>query len=287
MRVHLVDGTYELFRAYFGAPKAKDPHGREVGAVRGLIRMWLSWIERAGITHVGFAFDHVIESFRNDLFAGYKTSLGVPADLMAQFELAERAAYAIGGLVWPMVAFEADDALATAAARFAVLPEVEQVRVCTPDKDLAQVVGSKVVGLDRFKDVVLDEAGVVAKFGVAPESIPDFLALVGDDADGIPGIPRWGQKSAGLVLARWRHLEAIPTDPLRWDVPVRGAPALAATLNEQRSDAILYRTLATLRTDAPVTESLADLEWRGARKAELETLCDELGDRPRPTRWRE
>ncbi len=201
--VHLVDGTYELFRAYFGAPKALRSDGREVGAARALMSMWVAFAARRKVTHMAFAFDYVIESFRNDLFAGYKTGDGMPPDLYSQFRWAERIAHALGYASWPMVDFEADDALAAGAARWADHPDVEQVRICSPDKDLAQCVrGAKVVCYDRFKDAVMDEAGVVEKFGVPPAAIPDYLALVGDAADGIPGIPRWGAKSAAAVLAR-------------------------------------------------------------------------------------
>ena len=278
MIVHLIDGTYELFRAYFGAPKGKTGSGREVGAVRGLLRMWSTWAERQKPTHVALAFDHVIESFRNDLFAGYKTSDGVPAELMAQFELAERAAAAMGFTVWSMTEFEADDALATGAVRYAAEPGVEAVHVCTPDKDLAQIVGGKILSVDRFKDIKLDEAGVIAKFGVPPASIPDWLALVGDTADGIPGVPRWGARSSSTVLARWGHIEQIPRDPLRWEVPVRGAASLAESLAEHYDASLLYRRLATLRTDVPLAESLADIAWRGRDEQAIARLRAELDD---------
>ena len=279
MRLHLVDGTYELFRAYYGAPPALAPDGREVGAVRGLLRTLLSLLHENGVSHVACAFDHVIESFRNDLFAGYKTGDGVPEELMAQFALAERAAGALGVVVWPMVEFEADDALATGAARWANESGVDQVVICTPDKDMAQCVrGSRVVCLDRMRRRMLDAAGVIAKFGIRPESIPDWLALVGDDADGIPGIPGWGAKSSALVLSRYARIEAIPDDAARWDVAVRGAATLARALAERREEAGLYKRLATLREDVPLTETLADLEWRGIRREELAALCREIGD---------
>jgi 5'-3' exonuclease len=291
VRVHLVDGTYELFRAHFGAPPATAPDGRQVGATRGLLRSMFSLVTNEGATHVACAFDHVIESFRNGLFAGYKTSEGVPPELLAQFPLAERACSALGLVVWPMVEFEADDALAAGAARYAALPEVEQVLVCTPDKDLAQcVVGQRVVCVDRRRRTVLDEAGVAAKFGVPPVSIPDFLALVGDSADGYPGLPRWGEKSAGAVLARYGHLEAIPDFAASWTVGVRGSLALADSLRERREEALLYRKLATLRQDVPLPEELPDLEWRGARRAALLTLCQEIGEDELPqrvARWRD
>jgi 5'-3' exonuclease len=278
-KLHLVDGTYELFRAYFGAPPATSPGGQDVGATRGLLRSLLSLVREDGVTHVGVAFDHVIESFRNELYPGYKTGAGVPAELMAQFPLAERATEALGLVCWPMVGFEADDAMATAAARWAEAPGVEQVLLCTPDKDLAQCVqGTRVVRLDRMRRLLLDEAGVNAKFGVPPASIPDWLALVGDAADGIPGIPRWGSKSAAAVLQSFACIEDIPDDVACWGLPVRGAAALAASLAASREDAALYKRLATLRRDVPLRESLEDLEWHGARRADLEALCRELGD---------
>ena len=289
-KLHLVDGTYELFRAYFGAPPALSPGSQEVGATRGLLRSLLSLVREEGVTHVGVAFDHVIESFRNELFPGYKTGEGVPADLMAQFPLAERATRALGLVCWPMVGFEADDALATAAARWSDTPGVEQVLLCTPDKDLAQCVrGTRVVRLDRMRRLLLDEAGVEAKFGVPPPSIPDWLALVGDDADGIPGVPRWGAKSAASVLKRFGRIEDIPDDASRWGLPVRGAAALAASLAGCRDEAALYKRLATLRSDVPLEETLADLEWQGARREELAAFCREIGDDDFPgrvPRWR-
>ncbi len=291
MRVHLVDGTYELYRAHFGAPDALGPDGTDVGATRGLLRSMLALLREDGVSHVAIAFDHVIESFRNDLFDGYKTGDGVPEELMAQFPLAERAAAALGLVVWPMVEFEADDALATAAARADAAGDVEQVVICSPDKDLAQCVrGTRVVCLDRSRRRVLDEAGVHEKFGVAPSSIPDWLALVGDDADGIPGVPRWGARSAAALLARYRHLEAIDDDATRWDVPVRGAAALAASLREHRREALLYRRLATLRTDVPLAEGPGDLRWIGASRAGLAAIADELGEPgilDRVPRWRD
>jgi 5'-3' exonuclease len=285
VKVHLVDGTYELFRSYFGAPEARSPAGLEVGATLGIMRSLLALLREDGVTHLGCAFDHVIESFRNDLFAGYKTGDGVPADLMAQFHLAERAVAALGIVVWPMVEFEADDAIATAAARADLDPGVEQVVICSPDKDMAQCVrGTRVVCLDRVRRKVYDEAGVREKFGVLPASIPDWLALVGDEADGYPGLARWGAKSAATLLAHYEHLEAIPDDVREWAVPVRGAPALAESLRAARDEAMLYRTLARLRTDAPLPESIADLEWRGADRNALEALCQELGATGLPER---
>jgi 5'-3' exonuclease len=274
VKVHLVDGTYELFRAFYGPPSATTSDGREVGAVRGLLRTLLLLLENEGCTHGAVAFDRVIESFRNDLFPGYKTGQGVDPALMAQFPLAEQAARAMGLVVWPMVEYEADDAMATGAARFSDDPAVEQVVLCSPDKDLAQCVrGDRVVLQDRMRNTRLGEAGVVAKFGVPPTSIPDWLALVGDTSDGIPGIPKWGPKSAATVLARWGHVDRIPDDPSRWDVTVRGAQALAAELATRRGEAELYRTLATLRTDVPLPQTVGDLEWRGADRERLEELC--------------
>jgi 5'-3' exonuclease len=285
MKVHLVDGTYELFRAHFGAPPASAPDGRAVGATLGLVRSLRALLREDGVTHVGVAFDHVIESFRNRLFAGYKTSAGVPPELLAQFGPAEEAVRALGVVVWPMVEHEADDALATAAARFAALPGVEQVVLCTPDKDLAQCVrGRRVVELDRQRRRLLDEDGVKEKFGVAPASIPDWLALVGDDADGIPGVPRWGAKSAATVLARYGKLEAIPRWHMGWDIPVRGAAALAESLSAHHAAALLYRTLATLREDAPLSESLDDLRWRGPAPDAVDRLGSAVGDREQAAR---
>lgn len=279
MNVHLVDGTYELFRAHFGAPPATGPQGKEIGATRGLVRSLRALLREDGVTHVAVAFDQVIESFRNALFPGYKTAEGVPEALLAQFPLAEQAARALGLVVWPMVEFEADDALATAAARFAEVPEVERVFVCTPDKDLAQCVrGTRVVGLDRMRRRLMDEKAVQAKFGVAPASIPDWLALVGDAADGIPGVPRWGERSASAVLARYGHLESIPDSAAAWDVAVRGAARLAESLRAQREQALLYRSLATLRTDVPLSEDLEALRWRGPRRELLEPLEAALGE---------
>jgi 5'-3' exonuclease len=278
MLVHLVDGTYELFRAYFGAPSARAPDGREVGATRGLMRSLTSLLAQPEVTHVAAAFDTVIESFRNELFLGYKTGAGLEPDLLGQFELAERATAALGITTWGMIEFEADDAIATAAARYAADPAVERVVICSPDKDLAQCVNDKVVLFDRMRRRELDHAGVIAKFGVEPASMPDWLALVGDTADGYPGIPRWGAKSAAAVLQHYRHLEAIPDEPARWEVKVRGAPALAESLRSQREEALLYRTLATLRSDVPLAEPLDALGWQGARKKELEALALALGD---------
>jgi 5'-3' exonuclease len=279
IRVHLVDGTYELFRAFFGAPEAENEQGAEVGATRGILRSLAKLLRDDHVTHIACAFDHVIESFRNDLFAGYKTGEGLEPKLVSQFPLAERASHALGIVTWPMIEFEADDALATAAHRLADDPRVERVLICSPDKDLAQCVrGDRVVCVDRLRGRALDEAGVVAKFGVEPGSIPDLLALVGDAADGVPGIKGYGARSAAALLARYEHLENIPLDAASWDVKVRGAARLADTLRARSEEALFYRRLTTLRSDVPLAESLDDLEWHGARRDELEALCNELGD---------
>ena len=278
MKIHLVDGTYELFRAYYAQPSRAAPDGMEVGAVRGLLLTLLALLRQDDVTHVACAYDHVVESFRNDLFSGYKTGDGVPQDLMEQFGLAERATAAIGVVVWPMIEFEADDAIGTAAHRWWDAPGVEQVVICSPDKDLTQMVrGQRIVALDRRRNITLDEAGVREKFGVGPASIPDYLALVGDAADRIPGIPRWGAKTSALVLQRYQHLEQIPDDAAEWEVAVRGASGIAASLAERRPEAALYKKLATLRLDVPLAESLDQLEWRGVRRPEFQDLCAELG----------
>jgi len=259
-----------------------------VGAVRGLLRSLLSLVREPGVSHVGIAFDHVIESFRNQLFPGYKTGEGIDPDLYAQFPLAERASAALGLVVWPMIEFEADDALATAAARFAEDSRVTEVLLCTPDKDLAQCVrGRRVVRFDRLRRQVLDEEGVAEKYGVPPVAIPDWLALVGDSADGIPGIPRWGEKSSATALRAFGSLEAIPDSAGAWKgVAVRGAQALAESLAARREDALLYKKLATLRTDAPLAERLDDLRWRGPRE-ELPAFLAEIGDEELLPRVRE
>jgi 5'-3' exonuclease len=290
MYVHLVDGTYELFRMFYGAPPATDANGREVGATRALLRSLVFLLGAPEVTHVGVAFDRVIESFRNDLFPGYKTGDGIDPALWNQFSLGERATEALGIVMWPMVEFEADDAIATAAARFAADPRVERVVICSPDKDLAQCASAdRVVLLDRRKNHVMNEDGVREKFGIGPSSIPDYLALVGDTADGIPGIPRWGARSAAAILAHYGRIEDIPDDAREWKIKVRGADALAESLRTRREEAALYKTLATLRADAPLKERLEDMEWRGADRAALESLCDEIGDRDlvkRITKWR-
>jgi 5'-3' exonuclease len=265
--VHLVDGTYELFRHFYAVPSHRDRDGREVGAVRGVIASILGMIT-GGATHVGVATDHVIESFRNGLWPGYKTSAGVDPSLLQQFPLLEEAFTALGIVVWPMVEYEADDALAAAAEQAATDPRVERVVICTPDKDLAQSVrGTRVVQMNRRTREVRDEAGVVAKFGVPPASIPDYLALVGDASDGYPGLPGWGPKSTAAVLARFGHLESIPEDGKTWGVNVGSAGTLAMTLARERDRAYLFRDLATLRTDIPVFDSVDDLEWRGPTPA--------------------
>lgn len=262
MIVHLVDGTYELFRHFHAMPSVKDAQGREVAAVRGVVGS-LQAMVRGGATHVAVATDHVIESFRNGLWDGYKTGEGIEPELWAQFPVLEEALAAAGFVVWPMVEFEADDALAAGAAKAAADPRVEQVIVCTPDKDLSQCVrGTRVVQLDRRTRVIRDEAGVVAKFGVGPESIPDYLALVGDSADGYPGLPGWGAKSAAAVLAKFRHIEAIPDDWCQWQVNAKGE-ALSRTLNASRDLALLFRTLATLRTDIDLFDDVEQLRWKG------------------------
>jgi 5'-3' exonuclease len=259
MDVHLIDGTYELFRHYFALPSARDAQGREIGAVRGVVRSILGLID-AGATHVGVATDHVIESFRNQLWPGYKTSEGVAPDLLAQFPLLEDALAERGLVVWPMVEVEADNALASAAAAAAADPRVERVFICTPDKDLAQSVrGTRVVQWHRRTNVTLDEAGVIAKFGVPPVSIPDYLALVGDAADGYPGLRGWGARSTAAVLARFGHIEAIPADWHDWHANATNPAALAATLAAEREQALLFRTLATLRTDLPLFTNVEQL----------------------------
>jgi 5'-3' exonuclease len=275
MKVHLVDGTYELFRYHFALPSHVTTDGREVAATRGAVGTVLSILED-GATHVGVATDHVIESFRNDLWPGYKTSEGMPADLLPQFPWLEEALEALGVEVFAMVEYEADDAMGAAAAIAAADERVEQVLICTPDKDLGQcVVGDRIVQLDRRKQVVLDAAAVEAKFGVPPASIPDYLGLVGDTADGFPGLPGWGAKSAAAVLARYGHLEDIPHAGADWDVNVRGSAKLAATLRDQFDLALLFRRIATIETDAPTIDDVDQLRWTGPRP-ELVEVCERL-----------
>ena len=289
MKLHLVDGTFELFRCYFGSPKAQTREGVEVGAVRGLLRTLQGLLNEEGTTHIGVAFDRVIESFRNDLYTGYKTGDGIEPELLGQFPIAEEAARALGVVVWPMIRYEADDALATAASRWR--DHVGQVQICSPDKDLAQcVVGERVVLRDRLRDKRYNEAGVVEKYGVSPGSIPDWLALVGDKADGIPGIPRWGAKSTATVLSRYTHLEDIPSDVSEWDVTVRGAATLSRNLEQMRGEALLFRTLATLRTDVPLPQDLDDMAYRGAHRERLHDLCARIEDtrfEARVGQWRD
>jgi 5'-3' exonuclease len=285
--LHVIDGTYELFRNYFGAPPRQTPEGWEIGAVAGLVSSTLSLLDSGDVTHVGAAFDSVIESFRNDMFDGYKTGEGTPRDLHAQFPVAERAMEALGVTVWSMIEQEADDGLAAAANKFA--DEVDRVIVMSPDKDMTQLFGNpKIIGYDRRKGVFIDADGTREKFGVSPESIPDYLALVGDTADGIPGLPGWGAKSSGTLLTSYIHLDAIPASEEDWNVKVRRAAKLAETLRDRMDDALLYRDLATLRTDADIPQTLGDLEWRGVHREAYEDLCDELGFtglRTRPNRW--
>jgi 5'-3' exonuclease len=272
MDVHLIDGTYELFRHFFAVPAASDVNGQEIGAVRGVLASVLSMIE-GGATHLGVATDHVVESFRNELYPGYKTGEGVDQDLLSQFPVLEEALQLMGVMVWPMVYYEADDALASAAAKAAKDDHVRQVLICTPDKDLAQcVVGTRVVQLDRRQNVLRDEAGVVAKFGVKPDSIPDYLAVVGDSADGFPGVPGWGVKAAALTLSQYPHLEDIPKDWQKWDPSIRRARPLSESLFSSWDDALLFRTLATLRLDVPVFNTVDDLRWKGPG-ANFEEFC--------------
>jgi len=275
MDVHLVDGTYELFRHFFAVPSSLDASGHEIGAVRGVLMSVLGLLE-AGGTHAGVATDHVVESFRNNLYSGYKTSEGVPEPLLAQFPVLEEALESMGVFVWPMIEFEADDALASAAAKAALEARVERVLICTPDKDLAQCVsGERVVQFDRMRGILRDEAGVVTKWGVQPESIPDYLALVGDSADGFPGLQGWGPKGASLILAQYLHFENIPKDWRKWPSSIRGAQRLAGVLFEHWDDAILFRILATLRLDVPVFETVDELRWKGPR-AEFEAYSKRM-----------
>ncbi len=267
IEVYLIDGTYELFRHYYAVPSAIDRDGREVGAVRGVLASLLGMMT-AKSTYIGVATDHVIESFRNTLWPGYKTGEGIEPRLLAQFPLLEEMLSALGVTVWPMVEFEADDALASAAARAAADPRVHRVLVCTPDKDLAQSVrGTRVVQMDRRARTIRDETGIIAKFGVPPASIPDYLALVGDASDGYPGLKGWGAKSTAAVLAKYGHLESIPADWKSWGVNATRPAALAATLERERDRALLFCDLATLRTDVPVFDSVDDLRWNGPTPA--------------------
>ncbi len=288
MKIHLVDGTYELFRAHFGAPPKQSPAGMEVGATLGLLRSLMLLLSGPEVTHVAVAFDHVIESFRNKMYPGYKTGAGVDPNLLAQFPLAEKAASALGLVVWPMVKFEADDAIATAVARYKV-KSVQQIVICSVDKDLTQMVdGDRVVCWDRRREIILDEKGVIGKFGVSPESIPDYLALVGDAADGYPGIKGWGAASTSTVLARFKHIESIPSDPKQLGLGLGRATTLLENLKNNYNDALLFRELSTLRRDVPLKETLKDLQWQGAYPR-LRKLCHELGEERIPERvlkWR-
>jgi 5'-3' exonuclease len=290
MRLHLVDGTYELFRAHFAPrPGHRDVSGRDVKATVGLAASLLSLLESAeeSVTHIAVAYDNPIESFRNDLFDGYKSGEGAPREVVDQLDDAERAAAALGIAVWSMDRFEADDALATGAARFR--DEVEQVRIMTPDKDLGQCIrGTRVVQIDRMRNRLTDEAQLRKLRGVGPASIPDWLGLTGDSADGIPGIPGFGAKSAAAILAHYEHIEAIPADPSDWAVAVRGAKRLAGNLAERRGEALLYKRLATLAENAPISESLAELRWRGVPRTTFAKFCDAMSAdrmRDRPRRW--
>lgn len=276
MNVFLVDGTYELFRHFFAVPRASDVDGAEIGAVRGVVGSLLRLLEE-GVTHVGVATDHVVESFRNDLWPGYKSSDGIAPEILAQFQPLEAALEALGVVVWKMERHEADDALASAAVRAAADPRVEQVFVCTPDKDLAQVVdGSRIVQFDRRAGTLRDADGVRERYGVGPASIPDYLALMGDSADGFPGLPGWGAKSASALLARYGHITAIPFDCSEWDVPVRGAAKLASALRHGFEDALLYRRIATVELGAPVSATVDEMEWHGPQPG-LDERCAELG----------
>lgn len=289
MKIHLVDGTYELFRAHFGAPPKKSASGQEVGATLGLVRSLMLLLSDPEVTHVAVAFDHVIESFRNKMYANYKSSEGVDPIILNQFPVAEKLVSALGLVVWPMVKFEADDAIASAVAKFKKVKSVEQIVICSVDKDLTQMVdGDRVICWDRRREIYLNDKGVIEKFGVGPESIPDFLALVGDSADGYPGIQGWGEKSTSTVLAKYKHIEAIPNDPNKLGLGLGRATTLLENLQKNYKDALLFRELSTLRTDVPLKETLADLKWQGAYPR-LKKLCHELGDERIPeriTKWR-
>jgi 5'-3' exonuclease len=275
MDIYLIDGTYELFRHFFAVPSAVDDTGQEIGAVRGVLNSMVSMLNKE-VTHIGVATDHVVESFRNDLYPYYKTSVGVPPELMSQFPILEDALRSLGMKVWPMIEFEADDALAAAASKAAQYDEVRQIVICTPDKDLSQcIVGDRVVQLDRRRNIIRNEAGVIEKFGVKPESIPDYLALVGDTADGYPGLPGWGAKAAASVLSLYPHFEDIPRDFEQWNPSIRNGRKLSATLSAQWDDAILFRELATLRLDVPVFSKLEELQWQGPR-TDFEAFCERL-----------
>jgi len=289
MKIHLVDGTYELFRAHFGAPPKKASDGMEVGATLGLVRSMMLLLSDPEVTHVAVAFDHVIESFRNKMYANYKSSEGVDPIILNQFPVAEKLVSALGMVIWPMVKFEADDAIATAVTKFKKVKSVEQIIICSVDKDLTQMVdGDRVICWDRRREITLNDKGVTEKFGVGPESIPDFLALVGDSADGYPGIQGWGEKSTSTVLSKYKHIESIPNDPNKLGLGLGRATTLLENLKKNYKDALLFRELSTLRVDVPLKENLSDLKWQGAYPR-LKKLCHELGDERIPeriTKWR-
>jgi 5'-3' exonuclease len=291
MKLHLVDATFELFRAFYSPGRGMEfsPDGRPVNAVHGLVDSMLSLLREPDVTHIAAATDHVIESWRNDVFPGYKSSVGLPQELLSQFDDAERALRALGIVTWAMVEDEADDAIATAVARFSGDKRLEQIVICSVDKDLAQCVDDdRIVLRDRIRRVTYDEAGVLAKFGVAPQSIPDYLALVGDHSDGYPGLAGWGARSSAAILERFKNLDAIPESPLDWEVPLRGASQLAAVLRDHKAEALLYRRLARLNTDAAITGTLDDLAWGGVPRSEFLGICAELGFervRERVHRW--
>ncbi len=289
MKIHLVDGTYELFRAHFGAPPKKSKSGQEVGATLGLIRSMLLLLSDPEVTHVAVAFDHVIESFRNKMYASYKSSEGVDPVILNQFPLAEAAVKALGLVIWPMTKFEADDAIATAVTKFKNVKSVEQIVICSVDKDLTQMVdGERVICWDRRREILLNEKGVIEKFGVSPESIPDFLALVGDSADGYPGIQGWGEKSTATVLAKYKHIESIPKDPNKIPLSLGRATTLLENLQNNYKEALLFRELSTLRTDVSLNETIADLKWQGVYPR-FKKVCEELGNQSIPeriTKWR-
>lgn len=289
MKLHLLDATYELFRAHFGRPPRNAPDGSPISAAHGVFETVLGLLREPETTHLAAATDTVIVSFRNDMYDGYKTGEGVEPELLAQFPIMERGLRAMGVVVWDMVEFEADDALAAGALKYA--DDVDQIVIATPDKDCAQcVIDDFVVMLDRRRQIVMNEAGVWEKFGVGPISIPDYLALVGDAADGIPGVPAWGAKSAGALLAEYTRLDQIPASEEDWSITVRGAARLAASLRDNMEDALLFRELTTLRRDVPLTESFAELEWRGAHRSQFLALCDEFGFdelKTRPHLWQD
>ncbi len=289
MKIHLVDGTYELFRAHFGAPPKKAPDGMEIGATLGMVRSMMLLLSNPEVTHVAVAFDHVVESFRNKLYPGYKSSEGMDPVILKQFPLAEKLVSALGLVIWPQVKYEADDAIATAVAKFKKVKSVEQIVICSVDKDLTQLVeGERVICWDRRREIFLNEQGVIEKFGVAPESIPDYLALVGDSADGFPGIKGWGASSTATVISKFKHLESIPKDPNQLGLGLGRATTLVENLQQNYQEALLFKDLSTLRTDVPIKENLADLKWQGAYPR-LKKICHKLGEERIPERiakWR-